>query len=380
MHRGIGLLTLRPGQLGGSETLVRGLLSSLGEAEGEDRYTVVSGARGAASLRPLARGPVRVRTLGSWRAGRGPATQGLAIARGRYAGGALRRELGDEALDAVHYPLTVPVPALAAPKVVTVLDLQHEVMPEFFSPLERIFRRVFYGGAIREASVVVTISEYCRATIVERHGVDPARVLVSLQAVDRRVFRRDPDPEDAARLAGLAIPERFVVYPANAWPHKNHDRLVDALAQVGDRELGLVLTGQPYGRWPELRARAERLGLGERVRHLGYVERGVLPALYRRAGGMVFPSLFEGLGIPPLEAIACGCPVAAADRAALPEMLRGRALLFDPERVEAIAAAIDALTGRAQRAPEPEPAFWERFTWAAAARTHREAYRLASRP
>jgi len=382
VHVALGLLTLRPGQIGGSETTVRGLLTSLSRsAEAEhDRFTVVTSRAGARSLAGLVHGPVAVVTPPSHRSGRSAATSLLAIARGRYLGARLRREALEraavEAFDVAHYPLTVDAPPLHAPAVVTILDLQHEVMPEFFSPLQRAYRRVFYAGAIRRASAIVTISEYCKASIVDRHRVPPERVFVSPHGVDRDLFGVEPAPDEPERLAQLGLPERFLVYPANLWPHKNHFRLLHGLSRQSDTELGLVLTGQDYGRWPALRRQARALGLQDRVRHLGYVERPVLPALYRRACGMVFPSLFEGLGLPPLEALACGCPVAASNSTALPETLSGRAILFDPRDVDAIGDGIDRLVASSDRS-SPGPDFWSRFTWEAAALEHRSAYRLA---
>ena len=112
------------------------------------------------------------------------------------------------------------------------------------------------------------------------------------------------------------------------------------------------------------------------MHHLGYVDREVLPALYRRAAGVVFPSLFEGLGIPPLEALSCGCAVAAAQVAALPEVLGRHAIWFDPTEPSAIAEGIASLAaGRTPSLPGEE--FWRSFTWEQTADVHRSAYRLA---
>jgi glycosyltransferase involved in cell wall biosynthesis len=383
LNVGLALLTLRPGQVGGSETHVRGLLGALGGDPGADgnRYVAVTGPAARSSLAALERGPVSVIGVPGWRVGSTPARILLAVLRGRYAGARLRRAAESSAsgpFDVVHYPLTVAVPRVPSPRVVTIHDLQHELMPDLFSRAERAYRRVFYAGAIREAEAVVTISNWVKETIVERHGIDPERVSVCFGGVDREAFGPEEGPDDAERVARLGLPERFVVYPANLWRHKNHDRLVDALALASDRELELVLTGQDFGRWPRLRERAKAAGVGDRVRHLGYVERSDLPALYRRSLGMVFPSLFEGLGIPPLEALACGRPVAAANRTALSETLRGRALLFEPESQEAIAHALDALGSASIPMPELDRAFWERFTWDAAAEVYRRAYGAAA--
>ncbi|MFL5825950.1 MAG: glycosyltransferase family 4 protein [Thermoleophilaceae bacterium] len=382
MHVAIPMLTLVPGKMGGSETLTRGLVRGLSAAPGEeDRYTVVAEPEGAATLEPLAREPVEVRTVPFARRGGSAAARLASVVRARYAGAGLRRAVttaAGEPIDVVHYALTVSVPELDLPRVVTVFDLQHELMPEFFSMAERAYRRVFYAGAIARADAIVTISEFSRQTIVERHGVDPERVVVAYQDVDRELFRPGPVPGDESLLAPLRLPERFVFYPANIWPHKNHERLIDAFAQSQDRELTLVLSGQDHGKLPELMEHAGRAGVADRVMHAGYVERAQLPAIYRRAVGVVFPSLFEGLGIPPLEAQACGCQVAAARVASLPEVLGERALWFDPRDTGAIAGAIDALAAGHAPSGTPPESFWSRFNWEAAAADHRRAYRLAA--
>ncbi|HEX8854418.1 MAG TPA: glycosyltransferase, partial [Thermoleophilaceae bacterium] len=217
MHVAIPMLTLVPGKMGGSETLTRGLLRGLAAAPGEgDRYTVVAEPEGAASLRPLVREPVELRTVGFPRRGDSAAARVASVVRARYAGGRLRRAVSEAAggpIDVVHYALTVSVPELKLPRVVTVFDLQHELMPEFFSVAERAYRRVFYAGAIARADAIVTISEFSKQTIVERHRVDPERVVVAYQDVDRELFRPGPVSGDEALLEPLRLPERFVFYP-----------------------------------------------------------------------------------------------------------------------------------------------------------------------
>jgi glycosyltransferase involved in cell wall biosynthesis len=272
------------------------------------------------------------------------------------------------AVDVLHYPLTVPVPRFAGQSVVTLHDLQHVELPSFFSRAERTYRRVAYERAARRASVVVTPSEHAKEMAVERLGLDPERVVVAPHGVDHARF----SPAEAER-------KPFLLYPANLWPHKNHTRLLEALARA-ESDLELVLTGNDYGRRDELLAQADRLGVGGRVRHLGFVAHDELPALMRGARAMIFPSLFEGFGQPPLEAMACGCAVASSVHGALGEVCSGAVLEFDPLDVDSIASAIDrlaaddALVGDlAARGPEHAAP----YTWARSAELHLGAYELA---
>ena len=324
--------------MGGSETYVRGLLSELG-----DRATVLPNSRPDRS--DLARL--------------------VAMTYGMTVGPRLRAPV-----DVLHYPLTVPVPRFAGPTVVTLHDLQHIELPGFFSRAERLYRRFAYEAAARRASAVVTPSEHARSTAADRLGIDPERVVVAPHGVDHARFTPD-GPEEG--------PERFLYYPANLWPHKNHRRLIEALAQASDQSIELVLSGQPDGS-EELMALAAKLGVAERVTHLGYVSHEKVPALLRRARGMVFPSLFEGFGQPPLEAMACGCAVASSVRGALGEVCAGAVLELDPLDVDSIAAAIDTLASDdalvadlGARGPERAAA----YTWERSSELHFRAYELA---
>jgi glycosyltransferase involved in cell wall biosynthesis len=318
--------------------------------------------------------------VSSYRPGNRIPTRALAMAVARAAP---RRVAADAPRDfgVIHFPVTVPIPRTGLPEVVTVYDVQHHELPQFFSRAERRFRRWAYDGAARSASLVVTTSEYSRGRLVDLLGLSPERVEVVPMAVDHERFRPEPGPGEEALLAGLELPDRFVVYPANLWRHKNHLRLVDALAAARARDLSLVLTGQDYGRLGKLLERARERGVADRVRHLGFVEAAALPALLRAAVGMVFPSLYEGFGTPPLEAMACGCPVASSMRASLAEVCAGAALEIDPESVESIAAGIDRLSsddGLRARLRQEGSLRAARYQWAAAARGHVAAYGRAA--
>jgi glycosyltransferase involved in cell wall biosynthesis len=263
--------------------------------------------------------------------------------------------------DLVHYPVTVPVPRVTgAPRVVSLLDVQHHELPQMFSRAERMFRSWAYDDSARRADEVITISEHARRGIVERLGIPAERVHAIHLGVDHDLFK----PAGPKREG---LPSRYVVYPANMWLHKNHDGLMRAWERVADPELHLVLSGQTYGK---------PVPTGERVLHVGHIPLDEMPGLLRGAEALVFPSLFEGFGLPVLEAMACGTPVAASNRGAIAEVAGSAALLFDPEDPDEMAAAIEAAVGDERlRAASIEHA--ARFTWRATADAHLRTYEHA---
>lgn len=366
MHVGFALLTLFPGRVGGSESNVRGLLAEFKAGNGPERVTVLANRHVAAEY--TAGGPVTIHEVRSYRPGRGTATRALAMATALTARRLAARDV-PEGLEVVHYPVTVPIPGVRAATVVTLLDVQHHDLPGFFSRGEAAFRRRAYDHAARVADVVVTISEFSKRRIVETLGIEPGRVEVVSLGVDHERFQPEGPKVD------FDLPERFLFYPANLWPHKNHDRLLEALSLTQGIEL--VLSGQVYGRLATLQEQARAHGVSERVRHIGHVSPDALPPLYRSATGLIFPSLYEGFGTPPLEAMACGCPVAAADAGALPEVTGAAAGTFDPRSPSEIAAAMETLWESTVSA-EKGIAHARTFSWRAAAERHRAIYERAA--
>jgi glycosyltransferase involved in cell wall biosynthesis len=241
---------------------------------------------------------------------------------------------------------------VAAPAVTTILDVQHEFLPQFFSRAERAYRRVAYGRSARESRLVVTISRHAADAIVERLGVPSERVRPIHLGIDHDAFRPSDEPR-----------EPFLLYPAREWPHKNHELLFAAHRELRRRQpaLELVLTSYegpvPTG-----------------VRSLGRVSRAELVRLYQTASALVFPSLYEGFGQPPLEAMACGCPVACSNVASLPEVVGDAARLFDPTSVEELVDAVEDVL--------VDPDAWRRrgllraaaFSWETTAREHDAVY------
>jgi glycosyltransferase involved in cell wall biosynthesis len=349
MRVGISLLTLVPGVVGGSETYARELVRALGRV-GEHEYRV---------FKPSIVDDLPGETVRSYRASRSTAGRAAGMAHAALLPGRIRRELRPQELDAIHFPLTVMLPRLARPPAaVSLLDIQHVFFPEFFSRAELAYRRVVYGWSLRGARTVIAISEHVKETLVERMDVEAERVEVIHLGLDHELFR--PDGDEPRRP--------FLLYPANPWPHKNHERLFEAFARVrrARPDLRLVLTGtglDRLGRVPE----------GVEVR--GRVPREALAELYRTASALVFPSLYEGFGQPPLEAMASGTPVAVSRAGSLPEVCGDAALYFEPTSVDEIAEAIVAVLERPGQLIERGLARASQFTWDATARRHDEVYR-----
>jgi glycosyltransferase involved in cell wall biosynthesis len=289
--------------------------------------------------------------VGEYRASTSTPGRILAMSDGVVRGRRLRRRLAG--LDTVHFPLTVMIPRVAEPPaVVTVLDLQHEFLPQFFSRAERGYRRAVYGWSVRKSALVITISEHAARAVTNRFDVPESRVRPIHLGLDHSVFR----PGDEER-------GRFLVYPARAWPHKNHERLFEAFAELRRRhaDLELVLTAYEGPTPPGARS-------------LGHVSRDELVRLYRTAAGLVFPSLYEGFGQPTLEAMACGCPVASSNAAALPEVCGDAARLFDPTSTDDMIAAVEEILSTPDEWSARGTARASQFSWEATARAHDAVY------
>jgi glycosyltransferase involved in cell wall biosynthesis len=349
---GLPLLTLVPGISGGSETYARELcraLARVGVHEYEALVPTLATDAGDDLPSAVAAGyPASTTTPGRLRA------MGAAWMRP----GGLRRYV--ERADVVHYPLTVPVPQAERPTALTLLDVQHLDLPELFSRAERLFRRLAYDRAARGADHVVVISEWVKERVVERLGLDAARVHAIHLGVDHERFSPD---RTVAR-------EPFLLYPARPWAHKNHARLFEAFARVRAvrPDLTLVLTGVGHD--------SSELPNGVETR--GGVSTGELVALYRRASALVFPSLYEGFGLPAVEAMACGCPVAASNAGSLPEVVGDAAVLVDPRDPESIAAGVLEALGRPDELSRRGLARAATFTWEATARAHDRVYEAAA--
>lgn len=228
------------------------------------------------------------------------------------------------------------------PFAYTLHDLQENYYPENFTWWQRTWRYQVHSYLLRRARRVICESRHVKTDIIRSFGVAEERAVV-IAAPPLRQFLVDEtnDQLQAARVR-LELPERFLFYPAQFWVHKNHLRLIEAfravLTEVPD--LKLVLTGKKRDEYEAVMSAVDKFGLGEQVRHLGYVEQADLQAIYSLAAALVMPSLYESVSIPIYEAFQVGTPVAASGILGIPEQVGDAGLLFDPTSVASIKEAI----------------------------------------
>lgn len=282
------------------------------------------------------------------------------MARGDFAGNLTRLAWHQAVLPgllrragagAFYSPVPDGMLAPVCPQVVTIHDLIPLRFPASSPRLRHYFRTVVPRIA-RASAAIIAMSEATRRDVVELLGVPAGRVHVAYQGYRAEVFR----PVDAAGAAGAGELEamrarfglgRYLLCVGEGRPYKNVPALLRAFARVRDPGLELVIAGRAARREVDLPALADSLGVVERVRFPGFVADEELRLLYAGAEAFVFPSLYEGFGIPPLEAMACGCPVISSDRASLPEVCGEAAVYVDPEREESIVGAIERVVGDA---------------------------------
>jgi glycosyltransferase involved in cell wall biosynthesis len=243
--------------------------------------------------------------------------------------------------DLLFCPFSVLSPRpLPKPSVFTLPDIQEIFYPEFFSEADRFSRDRHFRASAQMADQIITHSQFSQDCLMAAFQISADKITIAPHFID------PGDAQEAEILAAppvLQLPAEFIFYPANLWPHKNHDALLQALQalkQTKNLIIPLVLTGfEQSGGYP-LASKITEYGLAAQVFSLGYISAPQLRYLYQRAQLLVFPSLYEGFGLPLLEAIILGCPVVAAKATAIPEVLGQAGLFFDPHSPAEIAAAI----------------------------------------
>lgn len=290
---------------------------------------------------------------------------------------ALRRE-GVTLFHAPHYVLPRLVPC---PSVVTIHDCIHLMFPQYLQGRFALrYARSSISFAARRATRVLTVSESSKRDILRFVDTEPEKIVVIYNAFDER-FGEEPNEDDIARVRErYQLQDAFVLYVGNVKPHKNLGRLIEAFHLVRQRgldHLKLVLIGDDISKYAALRRAVHTYQLHKYVRFLGYVPEATLAVMYRLAGVFVFPSLYEGFGLPPLEAMASGTPVVASNVSSLPEVTGDAAVLVDPMSPEAIADGmyrVLTLEGLRHTLRARGLARAKQFSWEASVRRIHEIY------
>ena len=317
---GMNLLWLLPGVAGGAERYAVRLLRALADEAPDDvDVTILCNRRFPAAHGELtARCPTAV----------APIDGGSRALRIAIESTWLAREASRRDLQLVHHPNDVIPWFRTRPSALTIHDLRSMAGGQVLSRSHAAYLRARVPSSARTAAVVMTPSVHVRQQVLNRFGLDPARVLV----VTAPVF---PGPDHTDSSGPPPVAGRYFVYPAVTSLHKNHAVLLEAFAGVAgaDPDVRLVLTAVPGNGETEVEVSIRRLGLGDRVSRLGRISDGDLDRLLAGAVALVYPSRYEGYGLPLAEAMAVGCPVIASSATALPEVVGDAGLLVDPDDV-----------------------------------------------
>jgi glycosyltransferase involved in cell wall biosynthesis len=373
-HVGLNLIFLVPGETGGMEVAARELIPALVRAAPDVRFTAFVNREAAAAkdgpwgeLLPAVTVPVNARNRVQWVRGEQLLLPRLAARAG---------------VDLVH-SLASTAPARGRfRRVVTVHDLIYARFPEAHAGIRDLGMRVLVPLAVRRSDRVIVDSDSTRRDLVELLGTPAERIDVVPLGIGA-LERSEALPERELR-ARLGLGERPVVLSLSAKrPHKNLIALIGALARIpAVRRPLLVLPGYATTHEADLRERASALGVEDDVRFLGWVPEEEREGLWQVADAFIYPSLYEGFGLPVLEAMARGVPVACSKASSLPEVAGDAALMFDPNDESAIAAALECLLTdavEAERLRERGLKRTQLFTWERTARATLESYRRALR-
>jgi glycosyltransferase involved in cell wall biosynthesis len=384
------------GMGGGVEQFVIGLASGLSKlTDGDEEYLFLAYADGDEWIRPYLSGPCRILpgpkiALKRWLASRLPVLlKAYQRLRPLWQAKHLPRSDGTiekAGVDIMHFTFQwafiTDVPSIYHP-----WDLQHLHLPQFFRSGERSAREKTYRAFCEQARMVSVGSVWSKRDLIRHYGLPEDKIQVVPGAPVLSAYPVPTANDLATTRQKFDLPETFVFYPAQTWAHKNHIGLLEALAILRNRyglSVPLVSSGHLNDFFPKIEKRARALGLTDQVRFLGFVSPIALQCLYTLCRGMVFPSRFEGWGLPITEAFQAGAPVACSKVTSLPDLAGDAALLFNPDRPAEIAEAIRLLwTDEAFRQVLIERGRKRAacFSWDRTARIFRAHYRrIANRP
>ena len=379
----VNALFLLPGQVGGTETYLRRTLCALPSLLGaEERLAVFANAENAGVLEADLAGAPRVRVV---------RTGCRASSRPRrlfHENVLLPRALRREGASVLWNPGNAALLRAPCPQVTTVHDMQYRRFPEDFSPAALFAMRVLVPAAVRRSAAVLAVSAFSKSEILRFvPGAEPDAIPVTHEAADPLFAVPDSAGAAASRRArGVAVAGSapFVLVVSNSYPHKSLETAVEAFGLLaGAVPHRLVVVGRPRRGEPALRAALATLPDPSRAMRLESVSREDLAALYAAADALVFPSRYEGFGLPVLEAMSAGLPVVAARAGSVPEVGGDAALYAPPGDAEAFASSLSALLsdpeGRRRRSAAGR-ARAAAFSWEGTAAATLSVLRRAARP
>jgi glycosyltransferase involved in cell wall biosynthesis len=396
-------IDVTPGVAGGTAQSTQGLVSSLGQLDGPETYILSARSNEQAAWISQHCGPnqrvvvrrrarrtahmfARARTV---KATLKPALEALRSAIDRLTPQRPRLDLSDgyyESLgvDVLHFP-TQPFILCALPTIYNPHDLQHLHYPQFWTAEELARREVVYRGACHFARTVVVGSAWIKQDVVRQYQIDPDKVQIIPWAPPTVQYPAIDIERLSEARSRLALPASYALYPAVTWPHKNHPRLFEAMADLRDRRgvlVHLVCTGSRWPEyWPMIERRLKELRLESQVRFLGFLSEADLRAVYQLAQFLIMPTLFEADSCPIHEAWSEGLPVASSNHTALPDQVADAGLLFDAKDVSAIANALERMSTDAGLRRQLVERGYRRvkdFDWIRTAKAYRAVYRGAA--
>ena len=330
MKIGMNLLDLYPGKIGGMEQYVRNFIDFFSKNSNDDMIYLFLNEQ---SYETFLVNSKKIRKYLIY-----------SDSRHEYIIGNI---VDKEKIDIWFCPLLSLFPRyISIPKITTIPDIQHKYYPQFFSDEVMKFRDLEFPFAIKNSDLIITISEFSKKTIEENYKVDEDKIYVTY--LDSDSSFNDiliQEKQEAVKLKHN-LPIKYFFYPANTWEHKNHKNLFRALAiykEKYDEKVRLVLTGANLKENRKLITLIKELNIGENVISLGYIEQSDMPYIYRGSSALVFPSLFEGFGIPIIEAFKSQCPVVCSKSASIPEIAKDAVLYFDAENPEDISEKMNQI-------------------------------------
>jgi len=392
---------IAPGTSGGVALFVRSLVRALGRlTDGPESYTIIVNSTQQSDWLSPHLGPNQTLVMKSqWRPDSKPPFLVRALRPLRPAVRYMRRlmdsriwpevPLSDgfyESLgcDVLHIP-TQNFILCALPTIYNPHDLQHLHYPQFWTPSVIAWRETVYPAGCYFAHTVVVGSEWVKNDVVRHYRVAPDKVQVIREAPSTESFPEPTREHRSAIRQRYELNQPFALYPANTWSHKNHIRLLQALAHLRHKRglhIHLVCSGSRYERhWPPIEACINQLQLWRQVKFLGFVPEDDLRAIYSLASFLVLPSLFEANSLPIFEAWLEGIPVSCSNIPALLEQVGDAAYLFDPMQITSIADAVSTLATDALLREDLRARGYQQlkeFNWERTAKTYRAVYRRAA--